>query len=256
MSIIFYSRLLKKLIDTLLQTGVLYTIMKKLVIKKDDTIRKKVYDHIRKEILSGAIAPNERLIEAKIAKQIGTSRTPVREALHSLELEKLIKSLPNSGYIVIPLSKEEVEQLCEIRASIECLAARWAAQKEHEKLVNELMKNITASENEVRKGEIHSFIELDAQFHEIIAKLCGSERLFELAQTLRYHMLRYRTHSIFTNDSVIRAIDGHRLILKAIITGDIQKIDKSIYDHLDRVKKDIIRYAFCVSNKDNKNKDP
>jgi GntR family transcriptional regulator, rspAB operon transcriptional repressor len=223
--------------------------MKKLVIKKDDTIRKKVYDHLRKEILSGAIVPNERLIEAKIAKQIGTSRTPVREALHNLELEKLITSLPNSGYVVNPLSKEEVEQLCEIRASIECLAARWAAQKENEKLVDELSKNIAAAENEVKKGKITSFIELDAQFHEIIARLCGSERLFELAQTLRYHMLRYRIQSILTKDSILRAIEGHRLILKAIIKGDTGKIDKSINFHLDQVKKDIIHYAFEMYNK-------
>jgi GntR family transcriptional regulator, rspAB operon transcriptional repressor len=223
--------------------------MKKLEIKKDDTIRKKVYNHIRKEILSGAIAPNERLIEAKIAKQIGTSRTPVREALHSLELEKLIKSLPNSGYIVNTLSEEEVEQLCEIRASIECLAARWAAQKNHEHLVNELKKNISASELEAVNGKIKSFVELDAQFHEIIAKLSGSERLFELAQTLRHHMLRYRTHSIFTKESVIRAIDGHRLILEAIKSGDNKKTDKSIFNHLEQVKKDIIHFAFNTSDK-------
>ncbi len=74
--------------------------MVRLVIKDSDTIRKKVYHHIREKILSGKIAPGERLIETRLAQDIGTSRTPVREALHSLELEKLIKSIPRVGYIV------------------------------------------------------------------------------------------------------------------------------------------------------------
>ncbi len=90
--------------------------MKKLIIKKDKTIRQKVYHHIREEILKGTIAPKDRLIEAKIAEEIGTSRTPVREALHNLELEKLVISIPRVGYVVRGMDMEEVEQLCEIRA--------------------------------------------------------------------------------------------------------------------------------------------
>jgi DNA-binding GntR family transcriptional regulator len=65
--------------------------MKKLIIKDVETIRQRVYHHIRKQIVSGEIAPSERLIETKIAQEIGTSRTPVREALHSLEREGLIE---------------------------------------------------------------------------------------------------------------------------------------------------------------------
>jgi DNA-binding GntR family transcriptional regulator len=103
--------------------------MKKLIIRDIGTIRKKVYHHIRENILSGAIAPNERLVEAKIAEEIGTSRTPVREALHSLELEKLIKSIPRVGYIVENMSEKEVEQICEIRGVIEGLATCWAIER-------------------------------------------------------------------------------------------------------------------------------
>ncbi|MCX5805182.1 MAG: GntR family transcriptional regulator [Proteobacteria bacterium] len=224
--------------------------MEKLVINKDITIRRKVYNHIREMILSGAIAPNERLIEAKIADKIGTSRTPVREALHSLELEKLITSMPSVGYAVKPLSEEDVSQICDIRALLEGLAAHWAIQKAHEKLIKELAKNIAAAEIEVEKGNIKTFIELDGQFHEIISKHSGSERLLELTQTLRRHMLRYRVQSIFLKDVVLRAIDGHKGILEAIETGDIKKVNEAIAYHLEQSKKDTLRYAFDKDNTD------
>ncbi len=218
--------------------------MKKLRISRDITIRKKVYNYIREQILSGAIAPNERLIEAKIAKDIGTSRTPVREALHSLELERLITSTPSVGYVVNPLSREDVVQICEIRALIEGLAARWAIEKDHKRLVKELQKNIEACEAEVEKGNVTTFIELDGQFHEIIARLSGSERLLELAHTLRRHMLRYRSQSIFLKETVLRAIEGHKRILEAIKTGDPQSVNGAMSSHLEQSKKDTVRYAF------------
>jgi DNA-binding GntR family transcriptional regulator len=225
------------------------TGLKKLQISKDITIRKKVYNHIREQILSGAIAPNERLIEAKIAKDIGTSRTPVREALHSLELERLITSTPSVGYAVNPLSKEDVVQICEIRSLIEGLAARWAIEKDHKRLVKELQKNIATAEKEVAKGNVTTFIELDGQFHEIIARLSGSERLLELAHTLRRHMLRYRSQSIFLKDVVLRAIEGHKRILDAIETGDAQKVNGAMSSHLEQSKKDTVRYVFGEEGK-------
>ena len=112
--------------------------MRRLVIKDTKTIRRRIYEHLREQLLNGEIPPRQHLIEAKIAKEIGTSRTPVREAFHSLELEGLIESIPRVGYVIKPISEKEVEEICEIRAAIEGLAARWAMEKAHEKLGAEL----------------------------------------------------------------------------------------------------------------------
>jgi DNA-binding GntR family transcriptional regulator len=107
--------------------------MARFTIKDNETIRKKVYHHIREKILNGEITPGERLIETRLAQDIGTSRTPVREALHSLELEKLIKSIPRVGYVVEGMNAQELEQICEIRSVIEAVAARWAIEKSQKK---------------------------------------------------------------------------------------------------------------------------
>jgi DNA-binding GntR family transcriptional regulator len=218
--------------------------MGKLVIKSEKTIRRKIYEHLREQLLSGKIQPHQHLIEAKVARDIGTSRTPVREALHSLELEGLIESIPRVGYVVKPISEQEVEEICEIRAAIEGLAARWAMEKGHEKLVIELQKNISIGEDKVSKGDVRAFVDMDAKFHEIISKFSGSQRLLELAQTLRRHMLRYRIQSIYSVDNVLRAIDGHKGILRAIEKRNLGEVNKAIQHHMEQSKKDILRYAF------------
>ncbi len=218
--------------------------MRRLVIKRNKTMRRKIYEYLRDKLLSGEIPPHEHLVETKIAEEIGTSRTPVREALHSLELEGIIESVPRVGYVVKPLCEEEVEEICEIRGAIEGLATRWAMEKAHQRLIEDLEKNIFISEEKASQGDPKAFIELDAQFHESIARLSGSKRLLDLGQTLRRHMLRYRIQSIYSIDNVLRAIQGHRGILEAIKMGDVKEVNRAIQCHLDQSKKDILRYAF------------
>ena len=218
--------------------------MRRLVIKDTKTIRKRIYEHLREQLLSGEIQPHQHLIEAKIAQDIGTSRTPVREALHSLELEGLIESIPRVGYVVKPTSEQEVEEICEIRMAIEGVAVRWAMEKAHKKLVEELKKNISLSDEKVSKGEVKAFVDMDARFHEIIARFSGSKRLRELAQTLRRHMLRYRIQSIYSVDNVLRAIEGHKGILRAIEKRSLEEVNKAIRYHMEQSKRDILRYAF------------
>ncbi|NWG03458.1 MAG: GntR family transcriptional regulator [Syntrophaceae bacterium] len=218
--------------------------MRRLVIKDTKTMRRRIYEYLREQLLNGEIAPREHLIEGKIAKEIGTSRTPVREALHGLELEGLIESIPRVGYVVKAISEQEVEEICEIRMAIEGVAARWAMEKDHPKLMEELKKNISLSNEKVSKGDARAFIDLDARFHEIIAKHSGSQRLLELAQNLRRHMLRYRLRSIYSMDNVVRAIKGHKGILRAIQKGDIGEVNQAIRGHMEQVKKDVLRYAF------------
>ncbi len=217
--------------------------MARFIIKDNETIRKKVYHHIREKNLNGEIAPGERLIETRLAHDIGTSRTPVREALHSLELEKLIKSIPRVGYIVEGMDVHELEQICEIRSVIEALATRWAMEKSNKKLAKSLMKNVEKQEKALSKNRLQEYIELDAQFHDIIAKLSGSDRLLELDQTLRRHMLRYRAHVVYAIDTAIRSVEGHRRIVNAIEEGNTDKAIEALQYHLQQSKEDILQYV-------------
>ena len=218
--------------------------MKRPLIGSQVTIRKKVYYYIREKILTGAIAPNERLVETKIAKEIGISRTPIREALHNLETEKLVKSIPRVGYVVERMSADDLQQICELREVIEGLAARRALEKARKRLVRDLAKNVARQEQEVSKGDLDAYIELDTQFHEIIAESSGSDRIFELVRTLRRHMLRYGLKVIDYGDTTLRSMEGHKRILKAIEEADADELTKAVSDHLRTAERDIVEYVF------------
>ena len=224
--------------------------MRRLVIKSSKTIRRKIYDHLREQVLSGEIPPHQHLVEAKIASETGTSRTPVREALHSLELEGLIEAIPRVGYVVKPISEAEVSEICEIRVAVEGLAARWAVQNAREKLAGELKESIDTCEEEVVRGNVKAFVEMDAQFHEIISRFSGSKRLLELAQTLRRHMIRYRVQSIHSSENVLRAIEGHKGIVRAMEKGDLEGVSRAIKDHLEQSKTDILKFASKVETRE------
>lgn len=211
---------------------------------EDKTLRKRVYKHLRDKIIKGQLAPGERLVENKIAKALGVSRTPVREALHNLEMEGLVEAVPRVGYIVKPISEAEVYEICEIRTAIEVLAARWAMARDRERLIRDLRRNLETTERRVSKGNIRAFVDLDAQFHEIIARHSGSQRLLEMALMLRKHMLRYRLESIYEEDNVLRAIEGHKAVLKAIEEGDLGAVEEALKRHIEQSREDIVRYAF------------
>jgi DNA-binding GntR family transcriptional regulator len=222
----------------------------KLVIKDPVSIREKVYTAIRNLILDGTFPQGERLVESRIAEQIKTSRTPVREALHLLEKEGLLESIPRAGYQVKPLLWEEVEEICEIRIANETLAALWAMKRITPKDLLLLENNLASAEREIRTGNPRAFVQRDAEFHEILARASGSERLFELCQLLRKHMLRYRVESLHVPDSGLRAIQGHRRILESIRAGDERTVEEAIRRHLEQSLADVHRYAFGQARED------
>ena len=216
----------------------------KVVISNPISIREKVYEAIRNDILNGLIAPGERMIETRLASQIKTSRTPVREALHMLEREGLLEAIPRVGYRVKALRQDEVEEICEIRRVNETLAAHWAMERITARELQALEENLFHSEAEVRRGNPKSFVDLDAEFHEILARASGSERLQELCQLLRRHMLRYRIESIFMEENVLQAIMGHRCIFECIKGKDPVGVEQAIKRHLETSKNDILKHAF------------
>lgn len=215
-----------------------------LVIKNSVSIREKVYGVIRNDIFNGRIPPGARMVETQLAEQIKTSRTPVREALHMLEMEGLLVSTPRVGYRVKQIAWVEIEEIVEIRIVNEILAARWAMKRIMPRDLKALEENIVVAESEIRGGNPRSFVERDAEFHEIFVRASGSKRLLELCQLLRRHMLWYRVEALYLPETGLRAIVGHRRILDCMRQRDGKGIKSAIREHLEQSKREIQRYAF------------
>jgi len=208
------------------------------------SIREQVYKRISELILNGKIAPSERIMENKLSTQLGVSRTPIREALHVLEMEGFLEAIPRVGYQVKEIVWDEVADICEIRKVNETLAACWAMDKVTADELDRLQLNLDEAEADVKSGHPKRFIERDADFHDILVRASGSRRLVEICQTLRKHMLRYRIESIYEPDMVLSVIEDHRRILERLRARDVAGITLAISDHLDHVKREVLHYAF------------
>jgi DNA-binding GntR family transcriptional regulator len=219
------------------------------VIEDNDTLRKKVLNYLREKILSGAMSPEERLIETRIAKEIGVSRTPIREALHSLEQERLVKAIPRVGYVVTRMQQEEVEEICEIRVAIEGLAIKRAIERAQKQLAKDLRINILRQQSEIAKGNLRAYVELDAQFHELSAVLSGSSRILDMAQMLRRHMLRFRIQALYIIETALKSLKGHERILEAVEKGDAKTAIVVLEQHLNSAKDDILHYGLAKQTK-------
>jgi len=214
----------------------------RLRIRPAATIRERVYTRLRKAVLSGEIPTNERLVEARLASEFGTSRTPIREALHKLEMENLVSSVQRVGYFIRSVPEEDVSDIYEIRSVIEGLAGKKAISRITEKNLERLRINIDQSKHIINQGGTEKMIHLDTEFHDILCQSSGSKRIYELSQVLREYMLKFRMECLRVHDIASKAVLGHEKIYQAICDHDSFLVQKYIDDHLREVKEDIINY--------------
>ena len=214
-------------------------VLKKFQLEQPPTIREEVYKYLRHKILIGEIGSDERLIEARLAEEIGTSRTPVREALHKLEMENLIQSIPRVGYVVREITEAELDEILQIRLALESLSAKWAASRISAEELERLDDIIELTDQSIAAGEMDTVIELDGEFHDIISKASQSRRLEEMSQTLRDHMLRLRLKGLGVPEIAVKSNQGHRKILRALKKKDPVQIEAAVNYHLNGTRKSV-----------------
>jgi DNA-binding GntR family transcriptional regulator len=209
-------------------------------IRPRPSIADEVYEFLRRQILTGSILNGERLIVSELAEKLNVSRTPVRESLHKLEMEKLISSLkPKAGYLVKDVTEEDVAEICDIRMVTEALAAKRASNKITSKELDRLDEIILLTDKCIRKKDSNKVVELDTEFHDIICKASRSARIEEINQRLRDQMLRLRVRALCVPEIALKSNEGHRKIAQAIRSKDSVKIDSAFMFHLGQTQKSL-----------------
>ncbi|HDN78891.1 MAG TPA: GntR family transcriptional regulator [Chloroflexi bacterium] len=194
---------------------------------------------IRKAILEGALKPGQRLVEAEIARQMGISRAPVREALRQLEKEGLISTEPHKGSYVIQLSADDLWEIYTLRAAIEGLGAELAALKATEEEIKQLEELVEAMRQSAQEGDLSRLVEQDLAFHECLCKASRHKRLFDIwlsmnAQIKLFINITDQFHLpaedvVRRHEDVVKAIrerDGERA--KRLISRDIIEVGREI----------------------------
>lgn len=191
-----------------------------------------VRDAILAEIASGAFAPGDRIIQEQIAQALGVSRQPVQQALALLRNQGVLQDAPGRGLLVAHLDPEHVQQMYDIRAAIEGLAARRAAERGAERAAKAGPALIEAGRKAVAAGSVARMSAADIRFHEFIYRLSGNPLI---APALEPH-LTYTQRvmgEVLVRDERPRDIwDQHEAILEAIIAGDGARAEALLRSHL------------------------
>jgi len=213
--------------------------------KKEMPVRERAYEYLKSAILSGRFNPGKRLTEEHLAKEMGVSRTPVREALHKLESEGLIKPLETRGFIVSKDSREEIEELFDMRAILEGYGLRVISEKVSEDLLEQLNGFIEKAEDALRRKQIREVFKWNTQFHDTLHRMVSEKkRLHRLLVNVRKYVLRYRENTLQYPDGGRRALDGHRKIVMALRLKDPDLCERVMREHIQEAKEDALQFLF------------
>jgi len=213
--------------------------------KNSVPVREMTYEFLKSSVLSGHFNPGERLTEERLAKKLGVSRTPVREALHKLESEGLIKPLETRGFIVSRDSKDEVEELFELRAILEGHALRIISEKISEEDLKQLDRLVAGAEDALRRKRMEEVFKWNTKFHDTLHGIVvDKKRLHRLLVNIRKYVLRYRMDTLQYPDGGKRAVDGHRKILLALKLKDPDLCERMMREHIQEAKADAEQFLF------------
>ena len=179
----------------------------------------KVFEQLEQDILTERYPAGEVLTEGKLSQTLGVSRTPIREAVRRLEQEGLLRE-SGKGMVVVGVTTEDLKDIYEIRRRLEGLAARRAAESDDEGLHQKLLEALELQEFYTTKGDAAKIQTLDSLFHKTIFENCGSEVLKDTLSTMHRRVQRFRRDSVTDMDRAALAVQEHRAIYDAIVSGN------------------------------------
>lgn len=191
-----------------------------------------VYDRIREDILNGVYKENDELREMTIGAELGVSRTPVREALRQLELQGLVKIVPNKGAKVIGINNKDLKDIYEMRARLEGLCARWAVKNATDEDIAKLDEICDLSEFHCMKKRYDKVFELDNEFHEQLYKMADSKMLHRTMSDLHHYAEIIRKKTLSSEDRAEYSIKEHRDIIDSIKAKDADKAEQLAVLHM------------------------
>jgi DNA-binding GntR family transcriptional regulator len=203
-------------------------------LQRPESLARRAYLALRKAIRDRVIAPDTLYSELQLAASLNISRTPVREALIELSREGIIEVVPQRGFRVRPISKEEEREVFDLRAAIECYVVRRLADAATDKDVAKLTAILDRQERAA--GDLVRFLEYDEQFHLTMPELLGLARTRELLNTLRGIMFLAGSAALALPERTDEVTKEHRKVVKAIAAHDADRAIAAITDHLDRTR--------------------
>ena len=192
----------------------------------------KVFQQLKNSILAGEFENGAELREIALAKKLGVSRTPVREALRQLEQEGLVEIYPNRGAYVKGITYKDVEDIFRIRARLEGLCAEMAVSSITHEQLDQLDEIILLSKFYEEKQDMEHLLKMDSQFHEVLFESCGSKMLEHQLKDYHQYVQKARLRSLKRQERAKKSTQEHEEILLASKYRDAKRADELATRHI------------------------
>lgn len=198
-------------------------------------IREIVYDTLRASVIEGRFVPGDRLVEAQVAQQLCVSRTPVREALRMLVKDGLAVEVPRKGTVVAGLNRDDAIDVYDLRAVIEGLCARRAANY----ITARELRSLRSLLENMRPGSENreAYMKAHARFNAVIIGASRSHRIAQFIDNLSGQIRCLRGVSLTTKERQIEAWKEHAAIVDALSEKDATTAEALARQHVENAKK-------------------
>jgi DNA-binding GntR family transcriptional regulator len=194
-----------------------------------------VYRRLRDAIVRGQFQPNERLVEADLARLLGAGRTTIRAALVRLDQEGMVTREPNRGARVRLVSDREALEIEEVRAALEQLIARHAAANVTSEDLRRLNRMLAEMRHRADQSDPLGYSELNAQFHQRIWAIADHGTATRLVATLKSQAIRFQYETILQPGRAQRSLQEHEAIVAALAARDPDASEAAMREHLGYV---------------------
>ncbi|MFA5527836.1 MAG: GntR family transcriptional regulator [Peptostreptococcales bacterium] len=212
----------------------MYSQLKK-DISNNQSLSSSIFNILRERILKGEYAAGEKIIENQIANELKVSRTPIREAFKQLEQAGLIETISNRGAFVLGFTKQDIDDIYEIRKAIESIAIVWAMERISEEELDKLKETYELMEFYCNKGDVEKILEMNNQFHDIIYKATDSRFLSHILKTYQFYVEKTRKAAV-VESRIKETTREHKNILNAFMNRNTEQGMNEIIRHLENGK--------------------
>jgi DNA-binding GntR family transcriptional regulator len=197
------------------------------------------YAAIHDAIVRAELEPGRQLSENELARRIGVSRTPIREALVRLRDERLVEIVPQLGTFVSRISPRAVAEAQFIREALECAALREGVGAASDDVVARLEENLRAQRRAKRAPDHEAFYVLDDEFHHALCDLSGHGAVWMISQRAKSHLNRVRRLSMLVPSYLAEMISQHEAVVAAVAQRDPGAADAALRTHLRLVLREV-----------------
>jgi len=190
------------------------------------TLREQIIEQVRTAIIEGRLKPNDHVTEMALTKQLGVSRTPVREALIVLERERLVVFAPNRGYFVRVFTEKDIDEIFSLRTALENLAARMVINRLTDADYRHLLQLIERQAAAIKRGDKKSIRSIDMSFHRYLIDISRHELLIQNWNSIvaQIAALLYIRAEAFPDYDEYQVMKDHEAILAAYQSGDVAAV--------------------------------